>query len=522
MQRVYWNWKDADLTADLNAWMHGIMPAGLYRGFDKGATSTGWTLILDHAVNGYTRVDEGLIVSQLTGIIKSPQGSIISENDSISLPVQPADAAPRYDIVVCSHQHLEVIGGQPAVYSVVKGTPSNGAPQPPTVANVATDVIIGIIAVPANAASINNCTYTKSTTPTFANTPQGIPFSQKGSANGVATLGADSYVNSLVPSSATDLLLSATDSTNLKAVLNMILGRPVEHFFLKTNASGGYEPLIILGHPYQFDNGRIGFNGNIDEFYGNAGKAYYKGKIYPIVANSGIADQRTIIRADPKDYLPAEKNPYLKFNEVLVTIDKNTVRDDSYFEMSIDDAPRTVFQYWNCLCTLEEPQLSLDVEATVSGINTAVVSNTNWFMHINKNKGQVSVRTTASMSLNGTDTGNWILSYQMPLWAWDVRIQNYINFSGAGVKVKGWARRSVGIANTRDDLSVPTNSYMMPFFAIMSNTVNDPVAGKYAIYADAYNPSSYQNANYEMTVHVEHEYVCDNLLPVGCPLTAVL
>lgn len=521
MQRVYWNWKDADLTADLNAWMHGMMPAGLYRGFDKGAASTGWTLVLDHAVNGFTRVDENLTVSPLTGIIKSPQGSIISENDSISLPVQPADAAPRYDIVVCSHQHVEVVGGQPAVYSVIKGTPSNVIPQPPAVANPATDVIIGIITVPANASNINACTYTKSVTPTFANTPQGIPLSQKGTAGGVATLGSDSYVNSLIPSSATDLLLSATDSTNLKAVLNMILGRPVEHFFLKTNASGGYEPLIILGHVYQRDNGRITFNSNNDEFNGAAGMAYYKGKIYPIIANS-IFDQRTIIRTDPKDYLPTEKNPYLKFHEVLVTIDKNTVRDDSYFQMSMDDEPRTVFQYWNCLCTLEDPQGSLDVNPTVGGINPANASDWGLFMHLNKNKGVVSVRATWELQLSAADTNSWLLSYDLPLWAWDVRNQDYSNFSGGGQNVKGWSRRAMAIADIRDDLSVPTNPYIMPFYVVMSNTVNQAVAGRYVLAPDAYNPATYQTATYGMTAHVEHEYVCDNLLPIGCPLTEVL
>lgn len=310
-QRVYWNWKDPDLTADLNKWLRGFLPSGVYRGFDKNVDITsGWNFKLSPLSTAVTIVDNALDEVP-TSVLVTRQGSIVTETGDIVLAITPANATlPRIDLIICTHVYDEIVGGTSAVYSVVEGT-LNASPVAPSVPNPLTDVVIGQLLVPQLALSVTSCTWTKASVPEFANKPASIPLTQRNTANGVATLGSDSYVNSLLPALATDAWLRDKITTNEKVAIENIIGYPLEQDF-----SG--VPIILI-----LQGGVISVIGPTISI--TAGLVHYNGKNYPIQASSVTGGASTAYL----EFVPAT-------NSVL---DKTFSYSNGYFVIKDDAVP---------------------------------------------------------------------------------------------------------------------------------------------------------------------------------------
>lgn len=155
-QRVFWNFKDDDLTFDLSVWLTSVLNPGVYRGFDFTPTF-GMVLTLAHNVSGVSVIKKDGSVSEPLGIIVTRQGCVIQEDADINLTLDPADSThPRYDTLIVSHSYDDtVVGGNPAIYSVIKGTAS-ATPTIPSLPDPTTDISIGVIYIPAGTVNIND------------------------------------------------------------------------------------------------------------------------------------------------------------------------------------------------------------------------------------------------------------------------------------------------------------------------------------------------------------------------------
>lgn len=170
MQRRYWEYDADDKTIDLSAFLLGVHPPGLYRGFDFVPTAD-MTLRLDHATTGFRYTDINKVQSSLTGMLKTPQGVLIHEDEAVTLSLQPANSSnPRIDLVVCTHEYVEISGGAQAIYEVITGSPSSN-PVAPQLSSPNIQVAIGQVIIPAGVTALNKAgvVYTRSEPPFFAN-----------------------------------------------------------------------------------------------------------------------------------------------------------------------------------------------------------------------------------------------------------------------------------------------------------------------------------------------------------------
>lgn len=172
-QRVFWNWEDDDLTRDLARSMNGYLPSGLYRGFDFGVQDS-MTLKLVHTVTGFDEANanqDGL--TNKKGLWRTVLGATVTEDTEVTIPITDADPThPRIDLIIGSHTYVQSPGGQPAFYAVVAGTPA-ASPVAPAVPNPITDVIIGLLYVPAGITDLSDpgVIWTKSDFPHLGGKP---------------------------------------------------------------------------------------------------------------------------------------------------------------------------------------------------------------------------------------------------------------------------------------------------------------------------------------------------------------
>lgn len=168
MRTHYHSYKDLiDSFKVINA-MHGILPFGIYSGFDT--IENGLTIgnaRFAHTTTGSTfTLKNGTQLSPMA-VIRTKQGVIITEDDTIELPISAnSNPSPRYDVLVLSHEWADIQGGSVSTFSIVEGTAGSGIPTIPT-AN--TKVAIGIIRVVQGEADVSNWTWQRYSTPSFGN-----------------------------------------------------------------------------------------------------------------------------------------------------------------------------------------------------------------------------------------------------------------------------------------------------------------------------------------------------------------
>lgn len=189
-QKKFWNYRDDDLTKDINRWLSGLIESGLYRGFDPilGAVMD---LKLNHETTGAIRVDSQEAFTQRFGVLCTKQGVIVQDDTEISLPIAITSGAGRNDIIVYNHKYTEIEGGEAGFYSVIQGTATDF----PLPADELTQTVIGYLTLPANCVSLNTTgvVYRRAPQPTFANH---VAFVEK--ENGFFITNMDARLNKMI------------------------------------------------------------------------------------------------------------------------------------------------------------------------------------------------------------------------------------------------------------------------------------------------------------------------------------
>lgn len=167
MQTRSWNWKDDDYTLIMNQRDGFFRRPGRFAGFDFKEVS-GFNLTLYHDITGLRRVPLTHSAADDVGVWVTHQGVQIVEDGDITLPIsQNQSPFPRIDIIVGSHEYVELTGGVVASYSVVAGTPQIN-PAAPVVVNNTKDVILGTLYVPGLNIDLSNAVWSPASIPNFA------------------------------------------------------------------------------------------------------------------------------------------------------------------------------------------------------------------------------------------------------------------------------------------------------------------------------------------------------------------
>ena len=169
-QKRHTEYLSDDDSFQFNSFLIGLITSGLYRGFDFTATNNLF-LQLNHDTTGYKYPKRDGSISANTGVVRSKQGVLITEDTFISLQVNANTTAfPRIDLVVCEHKYAEIAGGLDAEYFIIQGTP-NANPVVPTLTNPNFQVVIGQLYLPANTSTLDadGVVYTRPQLPELGN-----------------------------------------------------------------------------------------------------------------------------------------------------------------------------------------------------------------------------------------------------------------------------------------------------------------------------------------------------------------
>ena len=150
--KIYWNYKEEDSTLLLNQFLNGILPPGVYGGFDAVAFDGSMRLRLSQN----NAVEEISIAgtSKKIGVIKTKQGVIVAEDSQVELIIDPTTTLPRIDVIIMQHQYQAVINASIPFYSIIKGTPATN-PTPPSLTIPAYQMKIGELRLPAGCNALN-------------------------------------------------------------------------------------------------------------------------------------------------------------------------------------------------------------------------------------------------------------------------------------------------------------------------------------------------------------------------------
>jgi len=171
-QQRYFNYKENDSTDFFNRHLLGILPYGLYAGFDAVNLRNNLSLELEHSVTGLTEVDVAGNRTVKLGILRTQQGVVIKEDAPVTVGIAANSAGnPRLDTIVVEHEYEdEVEGGSQAIYRVIQGVKAV-TPLPATLPYPERQMVIGYLFVPGGMAALNEpgVIYTRVNTPTLGN-----------------------------------------------------------------------------------------------------------------------------------------------------------------------------------------------------------------------------------------------------------------------------------------------------------------------------------------------------------------
>lgn len=166
-QRIYHHYKD-DLTSfDHRRQYTGIIGPGRYCGFDTLTPST-LNFTIGHGTTGLLEtLIGGTAAGAKKGVHVTRQGLFVHETATItglSCLTNATNGTIRNDLLIAEHLYADgVVGGTPALYSVVTGP--IGSEALPALPNPEKQVILGVISIPANAATLAGATYTPAAVP---------------------------------------------------------------------------------------------------------------------------------------------------------------------------------------------------------------------------------------------------------------------------------------------------------------------------------------------------------------------
>lgn len=169
--KVFTKYKDPVNSYPLGEMNLGILKPGRYSGFDVMEENIGLAIRIVHSdmiVKSSVSTDDTIETIEF-GCIFTPNGSIIHNETNTASPGIPFNIdnnvdnpETRTDFVICEHEYIEVVGGQPPTYFIQKG-PDNG--DLPILANPEKQVIVGIIEVAPNGYTFADLTYTPTAIP---------------------------------------------------------------------------------------------------------------------------------------------------------------------------------------------------------------------------------------------------------------------------------------------------------------------------------------------------------------------
>lgn len=174
-QRRYWNKFDDDDTYEISSWQNGLYIPGLYHGFDA-VLGGDMSLTLNHDDTGYQRVKKDKTLENKSGLFITTQGTVVYDTNVYNLNISTTGATEkRVDLIVVTHEYIDVDDGEQATITVIEGTPVVGSAIPiaPSLTSPETQIIIGEIRLPENCTTLNQLgvIYTKKDSPNYANSP---------------------------------------------------------------------------------------------------------------------------------------------------------------------------------------------------------------------------------------------------------------------------------------------------------------------------------------------------------------
>ena len=151
MQTRETNYKDLITSWGINKRSAGVMPEGVYHGFDTIDNGDTGNVLITHVGTGLDMTEQDNdTITENVGVIQTKQGFVLFETEGIQLPIVAGGSNPRIDIICVKHQYSATTGGAVGIYEVVKGVEAS-VPTPPTVSNLQKRVIIGYLRVDAGA-----------------------------------------------------------------------------------------------------------------------------------------------------------------------------------------------------------------------------------------------------------------------------------------------------------------------------------------------------------------------------------
>lgn len=182
MKQVFFSFKDKVESYPLNERTVGIFKVGRYRGYVRaskvsaglydihhslGPTSTNsdsvieddsdWESVIHKKLNTEGKVNKDKELITNFGVTVMPTGVVIHDTDTIRVNInQNSLGGTRYDLLVISHEYLEVSGGMSPTYEIVTGTTVDTLPLLPALDK---KVALGVFRVPAGDINSVNVTY---------------------------------------------------------------------------------------------------------------------------------------------------------------------------------------------------------------------------------------------------------------------------------------------------------------------------------------------------------------------------
>lgn len=265
---IYWNYKAALNSNDFNRALLGVLQPGRYRGYDNIFTPGGMDFELTHTLTGIKQTLENLSQTNEKGIIVTKQGFVIQDQQqpALTCDTNGANNFQRIDVVVCTHQDVNVIGGQDATYEVIRG--DDGGPVEPPLPNPTYQVKIGIINIPASATDLSTSTYTPARCPLlggqdiFTNFPQlDAKYAKLTSPNVFSTRNSYNFGNPIITSNfkwipanngnifsnVTELTIKEIEAVEAGTMLEIVGGGDPIHIVLGFTPTQGGSTIISTG-----------------------------------------------------------------------------------------------------------------------------------------------------------------------------------------------------------------------------------------------------------------------------------
>ncbi|MCU0439313.1 MAG: hypothetical protein MUC49_15560 [Raineya sp.] len=184
--KEYLKYQEDDSTALLNSWLNGVLPSGVYCGFDA----------LDFQADMILRLTQSLAPEHIdmsgngskVGVVRTKQGVILAEDQNINFDIAPTTTLPRIDVIYIQYQYQAVANPPLPFYSILKGTPSS-TPTAPDLTTPALQVKIAELYLPANCETLNEpgVRYIKSPSPILYRNPQSLVIVKTGTAGPLPT-----------------------------------------------------------------------------------------------------------------------------------------------------------------------------------------------------------------------------------------------------------------------------------------------------------------------------------------------